>query len=414
MALPANISVSFDFSSGATFGYPFTIGDEKYGLLGVGTLAASTVPVPTVDLTPNVRNITIERGRNVQSDTYIAGTAVVRVLDPDSYFNPQNTSSPYYGYLVPLRKIRIAATTETTQHFLFSGYTTEYRYTYPQGQETGYVDIYVADAFRLFNLAQVDTVADATAGQYTGTRIGKILDAINFPASMRTMATGQSQCIADPATLRTSLAAIKNVEFSEQGAFYIDVSGTAVFKDRHEVISSIAETPIEFNQTTGIPYKNLVFAFDDKLIINQAQMTRYGGTAQFAQNDASVTKYFPHQYSAQDLVIDTDANALNIAATYVATRAETTIRIDAMTVDLLDSAVPTDTMIGLDYFDVVKITNVQPDGSTIVKTLQVQGLAWNISPNSMTCTVTTLEQITNGFVLSSPVSGIIGESAMTY
>ena len=414
MALPANISVSFDFSSGATFGYPFTIGDEKYGLLGVGTLAASTVPVPTVDLTPNVRNITIERGRNVQSDTYIAGTAVVRVLDPDSYFNPQNTSSPYYGYLVPLRKIRIAATTETTQHFLFSGYTTEYRYTYPQGQETGYVDIYVADAFRLFNLAQVDTVADATAGQYTGTRIGKILDAINFPASMRTMATGQSQCIADPATLRTSLAAIKNVEFSEQGAFYIDVSGTAVFKDRHEVISSIAETPIEFNQTTGIPYKNLVFAFDDKLIINQAQMTRYGGTAQFAQNDASVTKYFPHHYSAQDLVIDTDANALNIAATYVATRAETTIRIDAMTVDLLDSAVPTDTMIGLDYFDVVKITNVQPDGSTIVKTLQVQGLAWNISPNSMTCTVTTLEQITNGFVLSSPVSGIIGESAMTY
>ena len=414
MALPANISVSFDFSSGATFGYPFTIGDEKYGLLGVGTLAASTVPVPTVDLTPNVRNITIERGRNVQSDTYIAGTAVVRVLDPDSYFNPQNTSSPYYGYLVPLRKIRIAATTETTQHFLFSGYTTEYRYTYPQGQETGYVDIYVADAFRLFNLAQVDTVADATAGQYTGTRIGKILDAINFPASMRTMATGQSQCIADPATLRTSLAAIKNVEFSEQGAFYIDVSGTAVFKDRHEVISSIADTPIEFNQTTGIPYKNLVFAFDDKLIINQAQMTRYGGTAQFAQNDASVTKYFPHQYSAQDLVIDTDANALNIAATYVATRAETTIRIDAMTVDLLDTAVPTDTMIGLDYFDVVKITNVQPDGSTIVKTLQVQGLAWNISPNSMTCTVTTLEPITDGFVIGSTERGIIGVSAMTY
>ncbi len=61
MALPANISVSFDFSSGATFGYPFTIGDEKYGLLGVGTLAASTVPVPTVDLTPKFANITVLR-----------------------------------------------------------------------------------------------------------------------------------------------------------------------------------------------------------------------------------------------------------------------------------------------------------------------------------------------------------------
>ncbi len=30
MSLPATISVSFDFSQGATFGYPFTIGDAKW------------------------------------------------------------------------------------------------------------------------------------------------------------------------------------------------------------------------------------------------------------------------------------------------------------------------------------------------------------------------------------------------
>ncbi len=213
MSLPAEISVSFDFSSGATFGYPFTIGDAKYGVLGTGTLGSSTVPVPIVDLTPNVRNITINRGRDIQSDTYVAGTAVVRITDPDSYFNPQNTSSPYYGYLVPLRKVRIAATTATAQEFLFSGYTTEYRYTYDQAEQMGYVDIYVADAFRLFNLAQVTTVADSGAGQSTGTRIGKILDQVDFPSNMRTIATGQSSCIADPATLRTSLNAIKNAEF---------------------------------------------------------------------------------------------------------------------------------------------------------------------------------------------------------
>ncbi len=414
MTLPAEISVSFDFSSGATFGYPFTIGDAKYGVLGTGTLGSSTVPVPIVDLTPNVRNITINRGRDIQSDTYVAGTAVVRITDPDSYFNPQNTSSPYYGYLVPLRKVRIAATTTTAQEFLFSGYTTEYRYTYDQAEQMGYVDIYVADAFRLFNLAQVTTVADSGAGQSTGTRIGKILDQVDFPSNMRTIATGQSNCIADPATLRTSLNAIKNAEFSEQGAFFINGSGTAVFKDRNTVASSIAGTPIEFNQTGGIPYRNLVFSFDDKLIINQAQMTRYGGTAQFYENAASIAKYFPHQYSAQDLVIDTDANALNIAATYVATRAETTIRIDQMLVDLLDPAVPTDTMIGLEYFDNLRISNIQPDGSTITKTLQVQGLSWNISPNSMSVTVTTLEPIVDGFIIGSTERGIIGVSAMTY
>ncbi len=33
MSLPATISVSFDFSQGATFGYPFTIGDPINGVL---------------------------------------------------------------------------------------------------------------------------------------------------------------------------------------------------------------------------------------------------------------------------------------------------------------------------------------------------------------------------------------------
>ena len=414
MTLPADIAVSFDFSSGATFGYPFVIGDAKNGILGTSQLGASTVPEPIVDLTPNVRQITINRGRSVQRDTYESGSAVIRVLDPLSYFNPQNTASPYYGYLTPMRKIRVSATTATTQKFLFSGYTTEYRYTYPQGQETAYVDIYVSDAFRNLQLSQVSTVTGGTAGQDTGARIGKILDQVNFPASMRTIATGNSLCQADPGTTRTSLGAIKNAEFSEQGAFYIDGSGNAIFKNRNQVVSSIATTPIEFNQTTGIPYKNLVYAFDDKLIINQASITRVGGSMQFAENTASATRYTPRSYSQQDLVIDTDANALNIARTYVATRAETVIRIDAMTLDLLDTAVPTDTVIGLDYFTNCKITNVQPDGSTIVKTLQVQGLAWDITPNRMQVTVTTLEPITDGFVIGSAERGIIGVSAMTY
>ena len=414
MTLPANISVSFDFSSGATFGYPFTIGSEKYGVIGVSQLAGNEPPDPVYDLSDMTYQITIERGRNIQQDTYQAGTAVVRVLDPNSWFNPQNTNSPFFGYLKPLRKLRVAATTGTGQHFLFSGYTTEYRYHYPVGQETAYCDIYCADAFRLFQLAQVTTVTGATAGQSTGTRIGKILDEVSFPTNMRTLDTGDSLCQADPGTLRTSLGALKNVEFSEQGAFYIDANGTAIFKSRHNVQKAIAGTPIEFNQTGGIPYANLVFAFDDKLIINQAEMTRVGGVAQYAENTASVATYFPHQYSVQDLVIDTDANALNIARTYVATREATSIRIDQMRLNLLDPAVPTDTIIGLDYFDVCSITNIQPDGSTIHKTLEVQGLKWEITPNSMFCTVTTLESPTDGFIIGSAERGIIGVSAMTY
>jgi hypothetical protein len=414
MTLPAQISVSFDFSSGATFGYPFTLNDVKYGLLNTGTLSLSTVPEPVVDLTPDTRQIRITRGRNIMRDTYEAGTCTVRVLDPLSYFNPQNTSSPYFGLLSPLRKLRVSASVGGVSYFLFSGYTTEYLYTYPQGQETGYVDIVCSDAFRLMQQATVTTVADATAGQDTGTRIGKILDQVSFPTSMRTVDTGNTTCVVDPATARTALDAVKNAEFSEQGAFYFNQEGTAIFLNRTNVIKKYGETPIEFNQSGGIPYTNLVFAFDDKLIINSAGMTRVGGTEQVSENAISIAKYFPHQLNQTNLVAQTDADTLNIAKIYVATRQETTIRIDAMTVDLLDSAVPTTTMLDLDYFSNLKITNVQPDGSTIVKTLQAQGLAWDITPNSMKVTVTTLEPIVEGLMLNSSISGIIDTNILAY
>jgi hypothetical protein len=415
MALPAQIAVSFDFTNGATFGYDgFVIGDAKYGILGTSTLGTSSSPEPTVDLTPNVYQISITRGRNIQRDQYEAGQCTVRVLDPDSYFNPQNINSPYYLKLVPLRKVRVSATTSTTQKYLFSGYVIEYRYTYPQNQETGYVDLICSDAFRLFNLANINTVTDATAGQDTGTRIGKILNQVSFPTSMRTIATGANTCVADPATNRTSLEAIKNAEFSETGAFYCDGSGTAVFKSRAQVLATLAAAPTAFNQTGGIPYKQLKFSFDDKLIINQANLARVGGSTITAINQDSIDRYFPHSVTQTDLVAETDTIVTNIAKEYVATRAQTTIRIDEMEIDLLDTSVPTDTIIGLDYFSNLLITNNQPDGSTIVKNLQYQGINWEITANKMTAKITTLEPIADSFIVGSSYYGIIGTNTLGY
>jgi hypothetical protein len=414
MTLPATISVSFDFSQGATFGYGFVIGDAINGVLGTSILGDSPVASPTVDLSSQTRQIKISRGRNIMRDTYEAGNCTVRVIDQNGDFNPQNPASPYFGFLTPLRKVRVAATTPTTQNFLFSGYVTDYKYSYPVGEELGYVDINCADAFRLFAMANVSTVASATAGQTTGTRIDKILDQVDFPSTMRIIDAGSTTVQADPATTRSSLSAIQVAEFTEQGAFYVRADGEVEFRDRSDVVNSLAAAPIEFNQTTGIPYADLKFAFDDKLIINNASMTRIGGTTVTSVDPDSIAKYFPHGMNVENLIAQTDAQVQDIADIYVATRKETTIRIDAMTLDLLDPNVPTDTIIGLDYFQNVEITNDQPGGSTIVKTLQVQGLAWDITPNSMKCTVTTLEPIVEGFIIGSSTSGIIGTSILGY
>ncbi len=414
MTLPATLNVSLNFSSGATFGIGFTLGDPVHGVLGIGILSDSSAPALVIDVTDVTRSINIKRGRNILQDTYEAGSATVRIYDPTGRFNPQNTSSDLFGQLTPLRKLRISALHAGTNYYLFSGYTTTYTYTYDQAEQVSYVDITAVDGFRLFNLASITTVTGAANGDDTGERIGKILDTVSFPDSMRTFDTGNSLVQADPATTRTALNAIKNAEFSEQGAFYMDAEGQAVFKNRNSVVASAGNTPIEFNQTGDIPYKNLAFAFDDKLIINQATITRIGGVAQFAQDSGSVATYFPHSVNYDNLVVQTDTEANNIARIYVSTRSDTTIRIDSMQVDLLDPAVPTGTMLAMDYFTNVDISNIQPDGSTITKNLQVQGLSWDITPNRWLCTAVTLEPITDGFIIGNTTYGVLDDDILGY
>jgi hypothetical protein len=57
---------------------------------------------------------------------------------------------------------------------------------------------------------------------------------------------------------------------------------------------------------------------------------------------------------------------------------------------------------------------VTQEGSTIVKTLQAQGFAWDITPNKMNVTITTLEPILDAFIMGSSTYGIIGVSTMSY
>mgnify|MGYP003646658247 FL=1 len=150
------------------------------------------------------------------------------------------------------------------------------------------------------------------------------------------------------------------------------------------------------------------------MIVNQSTITRVGGTPQIYTDLDSVAQYFPHVVNFSDLVIDTDAAAANIAAIYVATRSSTSIRIDNMNIDLYDPLVPNNTILGLDYFDNVIITNIQPDGSTITKNLQVQGVNWQITPNSWTGNFITLEPIVDGFILDNATYGVLNEDILSY
>jgi hypothetical protein len=391
MALPATLVVKINLSGGASFGNPFILGTSQLGFAEL----ASAIPV-IVDVSAQTTNISTRRGRNLLQDNYESGQATIRVVDPNGDFNPQNTSSPYFGLLQPLRKIQASAIYGGVTYGLFGGYITEYRYNYPTGQELGYVTFVCYDAFRLMYNSGITTVTGGTAGQTTAQRVQSILTMIAWPPAFTSIGTGATTCVADPGTTRTVLEAIQTAEFTEQGAFYIDENGVATFKGRQFVVDAQAASPTVFNQTgTGIDYAGITFALDDKTIVNKATVTRIGGTAQTNSDATSIAQYFTRSITATDMLMQTDANALALATAYVTSRKETSIRIETITLDLVTPSYTAGVTaaLSLDFFNTVDITNIQPGGSTIQKKLQVQGIAHNITPNTWTTTIATQEAL---------------------
>lgn len=397
MTVPT-VQAFINFSTGPAFAQAMILDS---GILGTNVLADAAAVI--VDVSNQINSISIQRGRNAQADQFQAGTLSLRIIDQNGDFNPQNVSGPYYNLLTPMRKVSITATSLGVVYPLFSGFITNYLTTQPNNSTDtlNYTTIQATDAMRLVQMAQITTVAGSTSGDLTGTRVNLILDEIAWPATMRDVDAGLTTVQANPDTATTALIACQKMELAEFGAFYVDASGSFVFQDRNLTASSIDATPRVFNDNgSNLHYFNADWILNDVLVYNQASITKIGGTAQTAENAASVEKYFSHSYNQTQQMFLTDAQALDYAKTYIASRAETSIRCDSL---ILDLYYPDEPMVlaalELDFFDPITVSTTQPGGSVLTKTLQIFGVSYSITPNSWRQTFTTLEPILDAFIL---------------
>jgi hypothetical protein len=412
MAVPV-VNAFINFSTGPSFAQTMIL---DQGILGTNILGDSASII--VDVSNQINRIETKRGRNALIDQFQTGTLTLRIVDQNGDFNPQNPSSPYFTYLTPMKKVQITATYNTVTYPIFSGFITSYVTTYPkEAEDVAYTTIQAVDAFRLAFNAQISTVTGATAGDLSGTRINQILDEIDWPATMRDVDAGLTTLQADPGTNRTALQAMTIVSESEYGALYVDESGSFVFQDRAVTAGSIGATPTVFNDNgTGIPYADAQWILNDVLIFNKATITRVGGSPQVALSQASIDKYFLHSYFLDNLLMQSDAVALDYAQAYVASRQETSIRVDNITLDLYTPNYNSGIIaaLNLDFFDPITVTTTQPGGSTISKTLQIFGVAMNITPNSWRTTFTTLEPVIDAFILNSSIYGTLDYNVLSY
>lgn len=413
MAVPT-VNAIINFSTGPAFAQAMILGQ---GILDTNVLADSAAVI--VDVSSLINRIETKRGRNALIDQFQTGTMTLRIVDQNGDFNPQNPASPYFELLTPMKKVQITATYLGITYPIFAGFITSYVTTYPKeaDSDVAITTIQAVDAFRLAQNAQISTVTGATAGDLSGTRINQILDQIDWPASMRDVDAGLTTLQADPGTARTSLAAMETVTQSEYGALYVDATGSFVFQDRGVTAGSIGATPTLFaDDGTGIYYADASWILNDVLVFNKATITRLGGTAQVASNQDSIDKYFVHSYYLDGLLMQTDAVALDYAEAYVASRAETSIRCDAIVLDLYTPNYNAGILaaLDLDFFDPITVLTTQPGGSTLEKTLQIFGVANTITPNSFKTVFTTLEPVIDALILNNNIYGRLDYNVLSY
>lgn len=403
---PATPYATVRFGGGAIFQNSLVLGDPADGVLGTNVLGAYDV----TDV-PNVVQMFIRRGRTSLDQTFAAGTGTVVFEDRTGEWNPNNTGSPYYGQLVPGIQLTMRVTRNLINYSLFSGYIRSYDYTWDIGDPYAKVTLTATDALYLFNLAEVDTVAGAAAGDLPGARINQLLDELEWPASARNIDTGTVTLQNDPGDARQLLAALQTVTQTDLGALFIDVAGRVTFLDRAGLSARATGTAVAFRDTgSDLEYQQIDYAFDDDQIINQAVITRVGGTAQTATDNASVTQYFKRSTARSGLLMEDDARALQQANAIVANRAEPKLRINSIgflviDVDRFNAAT------GVEFGDPI-IVEKDYGGTPIELRSTVQGIAHTINPTSWTTTFSTAEPLSYAFVLGSNEFGILGVNTL--
>lgn len=410
------IKASIDFSNGVAFvGEPFILDSVTNGILDTNQLGTSANA--NVDISDLIFSVSIRRGRQRLLSEFEAGTASVTVIDQNGDFNPSNVSGPYYGDLVPLRKIQISADYDGSSYILFTGFITTYDTGFAIGSdEFSKVTFRCVDALRLFNTAQIGVVAGSGI-QLSGARVDAILDELDYPTTLRDIDAGNSTLQADPGTTRKALDALELVKKSEFGELFLDAEGRVTFIGRETVTRSLASPVYTFaDDGSAVAFQGATVALDDSLVVNDVTVTRAGGSAQNVFDQDSIDKYFIHSGNRDGILVQTDAEALDMASMLLSTRRETETRIDAIILNLEDgdNTARVTSGLAIELMDCVEITKVMPGSTTITQTLLVQGLKHDVTHKKFTTTVYTGESLIDGFILDSASQGIIGTDALSY
>jgi hypothetical protein len=388
-----------------------------------------------VDITDAVIGFSTDRGRSGALDKVEAGTLTLTLANDDRRFDALNSEGPYYGQLLPRKRIRVQAAWDGVLYPVFSGYVEEWSIPlWRHGAITCRVT--ASDAFALLAKKKI---SGTYSEQRAGSRVNAVLNdagwstgqawvvgdaiygvlgttTIPGPVAARSISTGATTV---QATTLSDVAALTHMQLmaqAENGRLFVGRAGEIVFKSRAATFYNLSERA-KFGGPPAageLPYRDLTINTSDDRVYNEVAATRPGGTRQAATDAASVNAYFGQTYSVTSLPLISDTEALAWANFVLSQVKGFAVRVDGLTFD--PTAAPAEswpTALGLELGDRVGVAYRPDAGSALDESLVVERIAHTFTAPSSDWTTTlglAPADVRSFWVLGDPVLSVLGST----
>jgi hypothetical protein len=372
---PAIVEIEFTQSDQTT---NFVLDDAVKGVLDNATYKLGGEVF--YDVTDLAYQTSIDRGKNQALARYNAGTMSVTLDNQTAIFDPTIPAGtpgyPYAGQIIPGKRIRVTVGTEVQ----FLGVIQDWDLEYPLGGIATAI-IRAADAF--VQLANRTLDADTFTTALSSSMLTTVLDQpeVAFDSSARDIGTGVTTLQTTTVALGTNvLTFCQLIEASEPGSLFVSRDGLLTFRSRRYNPTYDGAIVITDDGTSVTP-RSIEVEYGSELLYNRATISRTGGTTQVANDADSQLTYGIFSYSADGLLMNSDAVALSMAQYYANTFGQPVFRPKRV---ILDMAAQSGTNQGLlqalDLDDLVLIRFTPPGGLEIERYMIVAGIHHRVSP----------------------------------
>lgn len=361
------------------------------GILGTNTLGGDNF---WTDITDDVQSLSIRRGRSREFSDIETGTMSLVLDNSTGDYDPTNLSGRFVvggvTQVKPLKQIRVTAIWLGISYYLYRGYVEDFDIDLNEEQTT----LSCVDALSFLGQQMLVTTAGVGAGELTSARVTRILDAAGFPSSLRAIETGQENIVATTYG-DYALNLLNETARTEAGVFFVAANGYVTFHDRHQRYVTLSGSPtLALTDAAGAvaEYFDIQVQYGASQIGNVFVGSRSGGSNVTVSDSTSVTNYgarTPSEVNVSGLGLQTDAEVTDYLTYVLFKYKDPDLRVSSVKINALTLPDQYPGLLSLELQKTVSVSRSYSGVHTLSKTLFVEGIDIDITPESWQVALTT-------------------------